>query len=109
MRWIVALQAEGDREIRLEEVVELADAVAPHEGVATGMGTNSYGAQIVVEAGTSELAVERAMALFTSAAAAAGLPDWPVMSVETEGHVESLDWYHQIPEGHSRDRGEGED
>lgn len=103
MRWIVALQAEGDREIRIEEVVELADAVASHEGVATGMGTHSYGAQIVIEADSSELAVERAMALFTEAAAQAGLPDWPVMNVETEGQEEDMDWYHQVPGGRIRD------
>ena len=103
MRWIVALQAEGDREVRIDEVVELADAVAPHEGVATGMGTHSYGAQIVIEADSSEVAVERAIAVFTEAAARAGLPDWPVMSIETEGQEESMDWYHQIPEGRMRD------
>lgn len=102
MRWIVALQAEGDREIRLEEVVELADAVAAHEGVASGMGTHSYGAQVVIEAESSELAVERAMVVFTEAAAQAGLPDWPVVSVETEGEEEEMDWYHEVPEGRSR-------
>lgn len=99
MRWIVALQAEGDREIRIEEVVELADAVAAHEGVASGMGTNSYGAQVVVEAESSDLAVERAMVLFAEAVERAGLPDWPVVSVETEGREEEMVWYHQIPEG----------
>lgn len=108
MRWIVALQAEGDREVRLEEVVELADAVAAHEGVASGMGTHSYGAQIVIEAETSELAVERAMAVFTEAATQAGLPDWPVVNVETEGEEHEMDWYHEIPEGRGRNEG-GED
>lgn len=103
MRWIVAIQAEGDREIRIDEVVELADAVASHEGVATGMGTHSYGAQIVIEADSSEVAVERAMDVFTEAAARAGLPDWPVMNIETEGQEEDMDWYHQIPEGRMRD------
>ena len=109
MRWIVALQAEGDREIRLEEVVELADAVAAHEGVASGMGTQSYGAQVVVEAESSELAVERAMAVFSQAVAEAGLPDWPVVNVETEGEEEEMDWYHEIPEGQTRDLDGGAD
>lgn len=103
MRWIVALQAEGDREIQIEEVVELADAVAAHEGVASGMGTNSYGAQVVVEADSSELAVERAMAVFTEAVAQAGLPEWPVVTVETEGREDQMDWFHQIPKGRARD------
>ena len=60
--------AEGDRQIELEEVVELADAVAGMDGIATGMGTSSYGAQIVVEADTSDQAVDRAMELFSAAA-----------------------------------------
>lgn len=104
MRWIVALQAEGDREIQLEEIVELADAVAAHEGVASGMGTHSYGVQVVVDAESSELAVERAMVVFNEAAAEAGLPDWPVVNIETEGEEEEMDWYHEIPEGQARDQ-----
>lgn len=103
MRWIVALQAEGDREIQIEEVVELADAVAAHEGVASGMGTHSYGVQVVVEAESSELAVERAMAVLTEAVAQAGLPDWPVVTVETEGQEDQMDWYEEIPDGRTRD------
>lgn len=106
MRWSVALQAEGDRLIELEEVVELADAVAPHEGVATGMGTHSYGAQLVVEADSSDEAVERAMAVFVAAASRAGLPGWPVTSVETAGDEEDMSWYEEIPEG--RDLTDGE-
>lgn len=109
MRWIVALQTEGDRDVELEEVVELADAVAAHEGVASGMGTNSYGAQVVIEAESSELAVERAMAVFTEAAAQAGLPDWPVVNVETQGEEEEMDWFLEIPEGRGRDQDGGAD
>ena len=99
MRWSVSLVAEGDRVISLEEVVELADAVAGHEGVATGMGTQSYGARIVVDADTTDEAVERAMGVFSAAAQKAGLPEWPVMNVETEGEEEDQDWYDEIPEG----------
>ena len=50
MLWSVALEAEGDREVSREEVVELADAVAVNNGVASGIGTNRYGAQLVIEA-----------------------------------------------------------
>jgi hypothetical protein len=75
--------AEGDRVIELEEVVELADAVAASNGIATGMGTPSYGAQVVVEAENGEQAVKRAMAVFTEAVAKAGLPVWPIVDVET--------------------------
>ena len=91
--------AEGDREIVLEEVVALADAVAGHDGVATGMGTWSYGAQILVTAATSESAVEQAMAIFTEAVEQAGLPTWPIASVETIGEEEDMDWYEEIPPG----------
>lgn len=75
--------AEGDRIIELEEVVELADAVAASNGIASGMGTSSYGAQIVVEADDGEQAVERALTVFTEAVAKAGLPVWPIVDVET--------------------------
>ena len=74
MRFSVSVVAEGDREIRLEEVVELADAVAPLEGIASGMGSMSYGAQFVVEADDSDTAVERAIPRFEEAARRAGLP-----------------------------------
>jgi DNA mismatch repair ATPase MutS len=99
MRWSVSLQTEGDREIQLEEVVELADAVAKHDGIATGMGTFSYGIQVVVEAETSDEAVERAQVVLTEAALQAGLPVWPIVSVETIGDDEEMDWYDDIPEG----------
>jgi hypothetical protein len=99
MRWSVSLQAEGDREIRLEEVVELADAVAGSEGIATGMGTHSYGAQLVVEAETSEEALRLATEVFRAAADSAGLPTWPIVNVETLADEEEMDWYQEIPEG----------
>ena len=98
MRWSVSLQAEGDREVTLEEVVELADAVAVHEGIATGMGTTSYGAQIVVEAGSTDEAIEKAMPLFASAARKAGLPVWPVTNAEAVGDEEEMDWYEEVPD-----------
>ena len=106
MRWSVALQAEGDREIRLEEVVELADAVAAHEGVASGMGTHSYGAQVVVEAASSEEAVELAIDVFARAAAKSGLPEWPIVNVETAADEQEMDWYDDVPEGRDLDHGE---
>ncbi len=57
--------AEGDRVLAREEVVELADAVAESSGIASGIGTTSYGAQLVVDAADSVQAVERASAVFT--------------------------------------------
>ena len=106
MRWSVSLQAAGDRVIELEEVVELADAVAGNEGIASGAGTSSYGVQIVVEAETSDQAVERATSIFSGAAARAGLPDWPVVSVETIADEEEMDWYQEIPDVREIDGGD---
>jgi hypothetical protein len=78
MRWSVSLRADGDREVSLAEIVELADAVAAHDGIASGMGTTSYGAQLVVEADGPRRASELATTLFHQAATTAGLPAWPV-------------------------------
>ena len=64
MRWSVGVEAEGDRVLTREEVVELADAVAASNGIATGIGTSRYGAQLVVEAGSREEAIEKATAEF---------------------------------------------
>ena len=41
MRWSVGIEVEGDRVLSREEVVELADAVAATDGIATGIGTKS--------------------------------------------------------------------
>lgn len=92
--------AEGDRMIELAEVVELADAVAASNGIATGMGTLGYGAQIVVEADSSDQAVDRAMAVFTAAADKAGLPPWPITRAETIADEDDLDYgFEDVPEG----------
>ncbi len=85
MRWSISLRADGDRALEREEIVELADAVAPLDGIASGIGTTSYAAQIIVDAPTSDEAVERAVGLFTDAAARAGLPPWPVAWAESVG------------------------
>jgi hypothetical protein len=68
-----------------DEIVELADAVALYEGIASGIGTTSYSAQIVIEAPTSDEAVELAREVFEAAAARAGLPPWPTVWAESIG------------------------
>ena len=80
MRWSVSVVAEGDRAVTREEVVELADAVAAHGGIASGMGTASYGAQVVVESVSRDDAIEQGRAVFAAAARTAGLPEWPVVA-----------------------------
>lgn len=83
MRWSISLRADGDRVLEREEVVELADAVARWEGIASGIGTMSYSAQIVIEAPSSDEAVDLAIEVFTAAAKLAGLPPWPVAWAES--------------------------
>jgi hypothetical protein len=87
----VAIEAEGDRVLTREEVVELADAVATSSGIASGIGTTRYGAQLVVEADSLDEAIERAKAEFAAAAARAGLPRWPVVRVEAGSEADELD------------------
>ena len=82
MKWSVGIEAEGDRVLSREEVVELADAVAASSGIATGIGTNRYGAQLLIEAGTRDEAIEKARAEFARAVARAGLPTYPIVRVE---------------------------
>ena len=82
MRWSVGMEAEGDRVFTREEVVELADAVAASSGVATGIGTNRYGAQLLVDADSKEDAVSKATELFKTAAQTAGLPAAPIVRTE---------------------------
>ena len=89
--WSVTLQAAGDRPMTREEIVELADAVAAARGVASGIGEPAYGAQLVVEAADRDEAVALGTAVFTEAAATAGLPPWPVTSVDAVSEADESD------------------
>jgi len=91
MNFSISIIAEGDREITLDEVVELADAVASLNGVASGAGSFSYGAQIVVDAPNSDEAVDLAIPLFIDAARRAGLPEWPLTRAETISEIDELE------------------
>ena len=90
MRWSVSLVAEGDRAMSREEIVELADAVAGRGGIASGIGTKHYGAQLLVDADDRDAAVRLATAEFTRAAAQAGLPAWPVVSIDVISEEDEL-------------------
>jgi hypothetical protein len=92
MRWSVGMEAEGDRVLTHDEILELADAVAPSGGIATGIGTPRYGAQLVVEADDRAAAIELARATFTAAARTAGLPDYPVVRVEATSEAEDAEF-----------------
>ncbi|HEY6423653.1 MAG TPA: hypothetical protein VIY28_10495 [Pseudonocardiaceae bacterium] len=82
IRWSVGIEAEGDRIMKLEEVVELADAVATSNGIATGIGTNRYGAQVIVFADNRDDAIEKGKETFAKAVEKASLPAFPIVRVE---------------------------
>jgi hypothetical protein len=88
IRWSVGLETAGDEVMTTEQILELADAVATKGGIATGMFTPSYGAQIVVFAQTREKAIEKATFFFREAAKKAGLPEWPIVRAEAESEEE---------------------
>jgi hypothetical protein len=91
VRWSVGIEAEGDRILTREEVVELADAIAASHGIATGIGTSKYGAQLVVEADSRDDAIGVATERFLAAAAAAGLPSAPVVRTDAISEAEEED------------------
>jgi hypothetical protein len=91
VRWSVGIEAEGDRVLTREEIVELADAVAVSAGIATGIGTRRYGAQLVVQAASRDEAIEKATAEFAQAAAAAGLPEAPIVRAEAISENEDIE------------------
>ena len=93
MRWSVGLQAESDKVLTREQVVELADAVAATHGIATGIGSTTYGAQIVVEADSRDEAIAKATERFREAVAAAGLPVAPVIRTEAVSEAEEAEEY----------------
>ena len=91
MRWSVGVEAELGRMTTREEVVELADAVAASSGIATGIGTTHYGAQLIVEAASRDEAIESATEQFRQAAARAGLPTAPIVRTEAISEAEDED------------------
>jgi hypothetical protein len=82
VKWSVGIEADAGAVVTREQVVELADAVAASNGVASGIGTSRYGARLLVQADSREEAVAKATEQFTAAAAAAGLPPGPVVRTE---------------------------
>jgi hypothetical protein len=91
VKWSVGIEAEADRVLTREQIVELADAVAASSGIATGIGTQRYGAQLLVEAASREQAIEQATAQFAAAAAQAGLPQAPIVRTEAVSEDEDTE------------------
>ena len=90
MRWSVGIEAQGDRVLSREEVVELADAVAASDGIASGIGSKRYGVTLVVRAGSRVEAIAKATEEFTRARTRARLPDSPVVRVEAVAENEAV-------------------
>ncbi|OLT13827.1 hypothetical protein BJF78_20950 [Pseudonocardia sp. CNS-139] len=88
IRWSVGVEAEGDRVLTHDEILELADAVAVNSGVASGIGATRYGARLIVLADDRDEAVAAGTATFRAAAARAGLPEWPIVHVEAVSELE---------------------
>jgi hypothetical protein len=90
VRWSVGIEAEGDRVFTREEIVELADAVAAHGGIAAGIGTSRYGAQLLVTADDRDDAIAVATGIFRTAARNAGLPAAPVVRTEAVSEADEF-------------------
>lgn len=90
MKFSVSLVAHGDRNMTLAEIVELADAVAPLSGIASGMGTTSYGAQIMVEAESAVDAVNEGRKLLEAAISKTSLPKWEITDADTMSEAEDF-------------------
>jgi hypothetical protein len=90
VRWSVGIEAEGDRVLSREEVVELADAVAASDGIASGIGSKRYGVTLVVRASSRAEAIAKATEEFLRARARARLPESPVVRVEAVTEHEAV-------------------
>jgi len=98
MRWSVGIEADAGRVLTREDVVELADAVADSQGMASGIGSSRYGVTVIVQADDRDEAVEKATEEFARAVLQAGLPPGPVVRVEAVGEHETVNGYEG---GHS--------
>ncbi len=87
----MGIQAEAGRLLSREEVVELADAVAAYEGIASGIGSSRYGARLVVQADSRDEAIEKATERFSRAAQAARLPEGPIVRTEAVSEDDDQD------------------
>jgi hypothetical protein len=86
----VGVEVDAGRVLTREEIVELADAVAASNGIATGIGTPRYGAQLIVEAGSRAEAIEKGTGELVAAAARAGLPGGQVARAEAISEDEDI-------------------
>ncbi len=65
--------------------------MAAYDGIATGIGSNRYGAQLIVQAESRDEAIEKAKRQFTRAAEQARLPGGPIVRTEAINEDEDGD------------------
>jgi hypothetical protein len=88
--WNVHAEAVGDEQYEEDLLEAFLDRLLEHDGVVTGTpeepidGRARYGAGFSVQASDAVEAVVRAREVFERAAAAAGLPRWPLARVEAQ-------------------------
>ena len=80
--WSVGIEVTGDEVMTPDRICDLADAVAPASGIASGIGQPCYGVKVLVEAADRDEAVAKATEILRSAARTAALPEWPISRVE---------------------------
>jgi hypothetical protein len=81
-QWSVGIEVVGDEVMTLERIGNLADAVAPSGGIASGIGEARYGVKVLVHAEDREQAIAKATEILRTAARTADLPEWPVSRIE---------------------------
>ena len=84
MQWSVGIEVSGDEVLTLDRIGELAEAVAPAGGIASGVGQASYGED-------RDSAVAKATEILRTAARVAALPEWPVSRVEAVSEADADD------------------
>ncbi len=90
-QWSVGIEVAGDEVMTLERIGDLADAVAPAGGIASGIGETGYGVKVLVHAEDREQAIAQATEILRSAARTADLPEWPVSRVEAVSEEDEAD------------------
>ena len=92
MQWSVGIEVSGDEVLTLDRIGELAEAVAPAGGIASGVGQASYGVKVLVDAEDRDSAVAKATEILRTAARVAALPEWPVSRVEAVSEADADDY-----------------
>lgn len=98
LRWSVGIEVQGDRVLSASDVVELADAVAGYDGIATGVGNTRYGAQLVVAAATRAEAIAKATGLVQAAAQTVGLSPGAIVRTEAISEAEEAEGLDEYQE-----------